>query len=118
MNLLRPLVSKLSSVRSAATRIAHTREWALGLVLYVLLRPELANAGILSAGMCRPYRQLVDNELFVIAAAIAGVILVVAWKLGNSNTALSKGVGVLAALVIALNIENILQVTAGVGIAC
>jgi hypothetical protein len=43
---------------------------------------------------------------------------VITWKLAPSGTALAKGVGLLAALVIGLNIENILQAATGVGIAC
>lgn len=110
------------SVTHLAKRACHivgrNREFFLGLFVYVLLRPELANAGILSRGICRPYRQLVDNELFVVVGAIAAVCLVVAWKLGNGNTALSKGVGLLAALFIGLNIENLLTLATGQGLLC
>ena len=100
------------------TFMSNSRELAYGLILYMACRPELVNAGILSKGLCKPYKQLVDNELFMVIAAIAAVILVVAWKLAPSGGAMAKGVGLLAALVIALNIENILQAVTGVGIAC
>lgn len=114
------------SLQSTAENIAskfyafmsNSRELAYGLVLYLACRPEFVNAGILSKGLCKPYKQLVDNELFMVVAAIAAVILVVAWKLAPSGGAMAKGVGLLAALVIALNIENILQAVTGVGIAC
>ena len=80
--------------------------------------PSWANAGILSQGLCRPYRQLVDNELFLMVSVIAAAILVVAWKLAPSGSALAKGVGLIAALFIGLNIENILTAATGAGIAC
>ena len=95
-----------------------SRELVYGLMFYIACRPELANAGILSKGLCKPYKQLVDNELFMVVAAVAAVILVVGWKLAPSGGAMAKGVGLLAALVIGLNIENILQAVTGVGIAC
>jgi dipeptide/tripeptide permease len=98
--------------------MCNSKELVYGLMLYIACRPELANAGILSKGLCKPYKQLVDNELFMVVAAIAAVILVIAWKLAPSGGAMAKGVGLLAALVIGLNIENILQVVAGVGLAC
>jgi hypothetical protein len=95
-----------------------SKELIYGFVLYIACRPELVNAGILSKGLCKPYKQLVDNELFMVVAAVAAVILVIGWKLAPSGGAMAKGVGLLAALVIGLNIENILQVVAGVGLAC
>ena len=82
------------------------------------LLPGWAYAGILSQGICRPYRRLVDNELFLMISVIAAAILVITWKLAPSGSALSKGVGVLAALFIGLNIENILTAATGAGIAC
>lgn len=89
------------------------------LALFVLgTLPTVVQAGILSQGICRPYRQLVDNELFLMISVIAAAILVVAWKLAPSGQALSKGVGLLAALFIGLNIENILVAATGAGIAC
>lgn len=82
------------------------------------LMPAWAYAGVLSAGICRPYRQLVDNELFVMLAVISAVVLVIVWKMAPSGTILARGVGLLAALVVGLNIENILQAATGTGIAC
>ena len=82
------------------------------------LLPGWANAGILSQGICRPYRELVDNELFLMVSVIAAAILVVAWKLAPSGSALAKGVGLIAALFIGLNIENILTAATGAGMAC
>lgn len=82
------------------------------------LLPSWAYAGILSQGICRPYRRLVDNELFLMISVIAAAILVITWKLAPSGSALSKGVGLLAALFIGLNIENILTAATGSGIAC
>lgn len=89
------------------------------LAIFMLgLLPSWAYAGILSQGICRPYRRLVDNELFLMISVIAAAILVITWKLAPSGSALSKGVGVLAALFIGLNIENILTAATGAGIAC
>lgn len=107
-----------SNLQKCHAFLSNSRELVYGLILYVACRPELANAGILSKGLCKPYKSLVDNELFMVVAAVAAVILVVAWKLAPSGGAMAKGVGLLAALVIGLNIENILQSVTGVGIAC
>ena len=116
-------VSTIQAIAKAALRhikraVSQPREFWFGLMLYLVLRPEWVYAGILSKGICKPYRQLVDNELFMVASAIAAVVLVIAWKLGAGNTAMSKGVGLLAALAIALNIENILQYATGQGAFC
>jgi hypothetical protein len=94
------------------------REFVYGVMLYLVCRPEIVNAGLLSKGICKPYKLLVDDELFMVVAAIAAVVLLVAWKLAPSGGALSKGIGLLAALIFALNIENILQAVTGRGIAC
>jgi hypothetical protein len=48
------------------------------------------------------------GDLFLMVSVIAAAILVIAWKLAPSGYALAKGVGLLAALFVALNIENIL----------
>ncbi len=87
-------------------------------VVGLFLAPQLATAGILSKGLCRPYRQLVDNELFLMIAVIVGAVLVISWKLAPSGTYLQKGVGMLAALAIGLNLENFLQAAFGGGVAC
>jgi uncharacterized membrane protein YeiH len=68
-------------------------------------------AGILSKAVCAPYRQMVDNELFIALAAISAVILVIVWKTGNSSGVLAKGIGLLAAVMFAMQIENILYAT-------
>lgn len=92
---------------------------SIGVAAYLLMLPSTANAGMLSAGICRPYRQLVDNELFVVLSAIMAVILVIGWKTsGTGSKAIQSGIGLLAALFIALNIENIIQTATGVGIFC
>ena len=92
---------------------------SIGIAAYLLMLPSTANAGMLSAQICRPYRQLVDNELFVVLSAIMGVILVIAWKTsGTGSKAIQSGIGLLAALSIALNMENIIQTATGVGIFC
>ena len=112
VNLLRLCIFKL------AQSINNSREFVYGLMLYIACRPEIVNAGLLSKGICKPYKSLVDNELFVVIAAIAAAVLVIVWKMAPSGGILAKGIGLLAALVIGLNIENILQVVAGTGLAC
>jgi hypothetical protein len=92
---------------------------SIAVAAYFLMLPSTANAGILSSGICRPYRQLVDNELFVVVSAIMAVVLVIGWKLaGTGSKAIQSGIGLLAALFIGLNIENIIQTATGVGIFC
>jgi hypothetical protein len=80
--------------------------------------PGWAYAGILSRGICGPYRDLVDNELFLIISVIAATVLLISYKVAPSGSILAKGIGLLAGLFIALNIENILQTATGAGIAC
>lgn len=103
-------------IKQAIARVRRCPEVVAGLVLGLL--PGWAHASILSASICRPYRMLVDDDLFMMVSAIAAVILVVAWKLAPSGQIVARGIGLLAALTVALNIENILQVVAGRGIAC
>lgn len=83
-----------------------------------MLALQIASAGFLSRAICRPYRQLIDNELFLMVAVIAGALLVLMWKLAPSGTYLQKGVGLLAALAIGLNLENFIQAAFGGGLAC
>ncbi len=89
-----------------------------GAVIYMLCRPELANAGLLSKGLCRGYRALVDDELFMVGSVIALVILIIAFKFTKDSKAIGTGVGILAALTIGLNIENMLQLATGKGAFC
>ena len=92
---------------------------SIAVAAYLLMLPSTANAGILSSGICRPYRQLVDDELFVVISAIAAVGLLIAWKTsGAGSKAMQGGISLLTALVIALNIENIIQITTGRGLFC
>ncbi|WP_310643710.1 hypothetical protein [Limnohabitans sp.] len=106
--LLQKITTKLVSINAFICTAA-----------YLMLLPSVANAGILSSGICRPYRQLVDNELFVVVSAIMAVVLVIGWKLaGTGSKAIQSGIGLLAALFIGLNIENIIQTATGVGIFC
>lgn len=92
--------------------------WAAGIAIGAGLAGHDVQAGVLSKNLCRPYRQLVDNELFMTIAVVVAAILVIAWKLAPSGTYLQKAVGLLAALVIGLNIENFMQASFGVGLAC
>jgi hypothetical protein len=109
----------LSNQRNAlGSVLKNSKGFLYGLMLYVACRPELVEAGVLSKGLCKQYRLLVDNELFVVVAVIAAVILIIAWKASPSGSIISKMIGLLAALLIALNIENFLQAVAGTGIGC
>jgi len=109
---------KLAQLRQARIQLRAWRDYAATLVAGCLLAPQMAYAGFLSTALCKPYRQLVDSELFLVIAVIAGAILVIMWKLAPSGTYLQKGVGLLAALAIGLNIENFMQAAFGVGLAC
>ena len=108
----------LEAAKQGINKINECRELVYGGLLYVMLRPELANAGFLSKGLCKPYKLLVDNELFMVAAMIMAVVLVLAWKFSPSGTVLAKGVGLMAALLVGLNVENIVQSVAGAGVVC
>ena len=103
---MKPIQNVMNQMQTLVNRIGQLPQMLTFFMLGML--PSWANAGILSQGLCRPYRQLVDNELFLMVSVIAAAILVVAWKLAPSGSALAKGVGLIAALFIGLNIENIL----------
>jgi len=94
------------------------RDLVLGMTLFVLAHPAVVEAGILSRGICRPYKQLVDNELFVVISVVVGCILVIVWKLAPSGQILTRAIGLMAGLAIALNLENVLQAMTGVGLFC
>lgn len=108
----------MTLAKRAGIAITQGKELLLGGMLYVAAHPALVEAGILSKSLCRPYKQLVDNELFVVIALIVAVVLVIVWKLAPSGQVMTKFVGLLAGLAVGLNIENILQAATGVGIAC
>jgi hypothetical protein len=99
-------------------KLTRGKSCILTAMLWLACHPTLVEAGVLSRGVCRPYKQLVDNELFVVVTAIAGAILVVVWKLSPSGQLLARGVGLMAALAVALNIENLVQTISGVGLLC
>lgn len=103
-------------------RIRHAihqgKDLTLGMMLFVLAHPAAVEAGILSKGICRPYKQLVDNELFVVISVVVGCILVIVWKLAPSGQILTRAIGLMAGLAIALNLENVLQAMTGVGLFC
>ena len=111
-----------NSIRASFIRGVHAtsamQSFVYGLVLFGFCSPMVVQAGVLSKAICKPYKQLVDNELFMVIAAIAAVILIIVWKLAPSGTILSKGIGLLAALVFAVNIENVLQMVTGTGLGC
>jgi hypothetical protein len=113
------IFNKVMSVfQRAGLALNQSKELLIGCMLYVAAHPALVEAGILSKSLCRPYKQLVDNELFVVIALIVAVVLVIVWKLAPSGQVMTKFVGLLAGLAVALNLENILQAATGVGIAC
>lgn len=108
-------------VKSAISKCAQAREefasFLIGTVVG-LMCAHPAMAGFLSKALCKPYRQLVDSELFITIGVIMAAVLVIAWKLAPSGTYLAKGVGLLAGITIGLNIENIMQLSFGSGLAC
>lgn len=118
MNILQQTLSVRDLIARGLHQIKLSKEWVWGAALYLLCHPALVEAGLLSKSLCRPYKQLVDNELFVTIAAIVAVVLVVVWKFSPSGQVMTKFVGLLAALAVGLNIENILQAATGVGLAC
>ena len=112
------LLSLTQRAHQLANWLRANKEFPAGLVLYVFAHPMVVEAGFLSKAICRPYKQLVDNELFVVIAAVVAVVLVIVWKFSPSGTVMTRFVGLLAALAVGMNIENILQAATGVGIAC
>ena len=100
---LSEMVCRIAVFKTNLARITFT------VCLYLACQPAMA--GFLSKAVCAPYRQMVDNELFVALAAISAAILVIVWKTGSSNGVLAKGIGILAAVMVAFQIENILYAT-------
>lgn len=98
--------------------VNNSREFIYGLIIYAACRPEVVMAGKLSAGLCKTYRSIVDNELFVVLATVASAILLIVWKMAPAGGILAKAVGVLAALTIAINLESILNSATGVSLGC
>lgn len=87
-------------------------------LIWLTCHPAIAEAGILSRGICRPYKQLVDNELFVVLSVVVAAILVIMWKVAPSGQLMARALGLLAALAVALNLENVIQQVTGVGFFC
>lgn len=77
-----------------------------------------AYAGFLSQSICRPYRQIVDQDLFMWVTIVAATIIVIAAKLDGGKTALGKGLALLACLGIAMSIEAIVTSVTGRTIVC
>ncbi len=77
-----------------------------------------AQAGFLSRDLCRGYKGVVDDELYVTLGVIVLAILLIVWKVAPSGTVLSKALGILTALALALNLENLMQLVFGRGLAC
>lgn len=109
---------RMLQATSAAASSSGLQIWAAGIAIGAGLAGHDAQAGVLSKSLCRPYRQVVDNELFLTIAVLAAAILVIAWKLAPSGTYIQKAVGLLAALALGLNLENLFQLSFGVGLAC
>ena len=78
----------------------------------------VAHAGFLSRDLCRGYKGIVDDELYVTLAAIVLTVLLIVWKVAPSGTILQKGIGIVTALALALNLENIMHLISGRGLAC
>lgn len=85
--------------------------------IYAVVLPS-ANAGILSQNLCRPYKRVVDNELFLVVGFIVTGILIIGWKLAPKGTILQRAIEILAAIGLGLNLENLMQMGFGSGFAC
>jgi hypothetical protein len=54
----------------------------------------------------------------MVVAALAAIGLLIAWKTMGGSSVLGKAISLLAALMVALNLENLLQLATGRGIFC
>jgi hypothetical protein len=77
-----------------------------------------AHAGFLSQSICRPYKKIVDDELFMWVTIVVATVIVIAAKLDGGKTALGKGLVLLACLGVALSIEAIVTSVTGRSIVC
>lgn len=78
----------------------------------------VAHAGFLGRDLCRGYKGIVDDELYVTLGVIVLAILLIVWKVAPSGSILQKGIGIVTALALALNLENMIQLIFGRGLAC
>jgi hypothetical protein len=115
MNYLKQLKERASAI---AGKVLRSKELIYGFAIYMLCRPILAEAGLLGKTLCRQYKQLVDTELFMTISVIVLVILIISWKISKDSKAITNILGILMALAILLNIENILQSSFGIGMGC
>lgn len=99
-------------------RIRVSKEFIFGMLLYYCMLGQSAFAGVLSSAICRPYKNLVDDDLFMVVSAIAAIGLLIAWKTTGGGKVLGSAISLLAALMVALNLENLLQLATGRGMFC
>lgn len=99
-------------------KVSEAKIYVMAMLLGVAFHPTVVSAGFLSKGICRPYKALVDNELFVVISVVVAAILVIMWKLAPSGQLMARAIGVMAALAIGLNLENLIQLISGVGLIC
>jgi hypothetical protein len=77
-----------------------------------------AHAGFLSQAICRPYKKIIDDELFMWLAVIAATGILIAAKLGSDKGAISKGIGVLLILGMLLSLEVLVASATGKSFVC
>ena len=99
-------------------KVSEAKVYVMAMLLGIAFHPTVVSAGVLSKGICRPYKALVDNELFVVISVVVAAILVIMWKLAPSGQLMARAIGVMAALAIGLNLENMIQMISGVGLIC
>lgn len=92
--------------------------FAIGAALYVAFHPAIVEASVLSSGICKFYRKIADNELFTVLGVIALVIAIVVFKLTKDNKILSTVLGIVIALLAAINVETIVTALTGSSMVC
>lgn len=107
--------SLLENVKAMAER---ANGFAIGTALYFMFHPVVADASVLSSGICKFYRKVADNELFTVLAVIALVIAIVGFKLTKDSKVLSNILGIVIAVLGLVNIETIVTSLTGSGLVC
>lgn len=105
----------LEKVKGFAAKV---NGFAIGAALYVAFHPTIVEASVLGAGICKFYRKVADNELFTVLGVIALVIAIVVFKLTKDNKILSTVLGIVIAVLAAINVETIVTSLTGSSMVC
>lgn len=111
------LTSELTTIERHNMKLKNLVQIGTAIYFNYIFMP-VAHAGFLSRDLCRGYKGIVDDELYVTIGVIVLAILLIVWKVAPSGTILSKGLGIVTALAFALNLENLMQLVFGRGLAC